>query len=84
MPKVLLATEKPFAQVAKDGIGKIFKEAGFELVLLEKYTDHEDLIKAATSIEAMIIRSDIVDRKVIQAGKNLKIVVRAASRSTLS
>ena len=79
MPKVLLATEKPFAQVAKDGMDKIFKEAGFELLLLEKYTDKADLLKAVTSVEAMIVRSDIVDKKVIQAGKNLKIVIRAGA-----
>jgi D-3-phosphoglycerate dehydrogenase len=79
MPKVLLATEKPFAQVAKDGIGKIFREAGFELVLLEKYTDHVDLLKAAANVDAIIVRSDIIDKKVIQAGKNLKIVIRAGA-----
>lgn len=79
MPKVLLATEKPFAQVAKDGMDKIFKEAGFELLLLEKYTDKADLLKAVTNVEAMIVRSDIIDKKVIQAGKNLKIVIRAGA-----
>ena len=79
MPKVLLATEKPFAQVAKDGMGKIFKEAGFELVLLEKYTDKAELLKTVTSVEAIIVRSDIIDKKVIQAGKNLKIVIRAGA-----
>jgi D-3-phosphoglycerate dehydrogenase len=79
MAKVLLATEKPFAQVAKDGIAKIFKEAGFELVLLEKYTDQADLIKAVVDVNAIIIRSDIIDKQVIQAGKNLKIVVRAGA-----
>lgn len=79
MPKVLLATEKPFAQAAKDGIGKIFKEAGFELILLEKYTEHTDLIKAAADVDAMIVRSDKTDREVIQAAKNLKIVVRAGA-----
>ncbi len=79
MPKVLLATEKPFAQAAKDGIGKIFKEAGFELILLEKYTEHTDLIKAAADVDAMIVRSDKIDRQVIQAAKNLKIVVRAGA-----
>lgn len=79
MPKVLLATEKPFAQAAKDGIAKIFKEAGFELILLEKYTEHTDLIKAAADVDAMIVRSDKTDRQVIQAAKNLKIVVRAGA-----
>ncbi len=79
MANVLLATEKPFAQVAKDGIIHTFKEAGFDLTLLEKYTDHSDLIKAVVNVDAIIIRSDIVDRKVIEAAKNLKIVVRAGA-----
>ncbi len=79
MPKVLLATVKPFAQVAKDGIGKIFKEAGFEMVLLEKYTDQADLLKAVSNVDAIIVRSDIIDKKIIQAAKNLKIVVRAGA-----
>ncbi|MFO7658004.1 MAG: NAD(P)-dependent oxidoreductase [Bacteroidales bacterium] len=79
MAKVLLANEKPFAQVAKDGIAKIFKDAGFELALLEKYNDQADLIKAVADVDAIIIRSDIVDRKVIEAAKKLKIVVRAGA-----
>ena len=37
--KVLVATEKPFAKVAVDGIRKEIEAAGFELALLEKYTD---------------------------------------------
>ncbi len=79
MTKVLLATEKPFASLAKEGIAKIVKDAGFELVLLEKYTDPNDLLKAVADADAIIIRSDIVDRKVIDAAKKLKIAVRAGS-----
>lgn len=79
MTKVLVATEKPFAPAAVKGIKRIVEEAGFELVLLEKYTDHKDLIKAVSDVEALIIRSDNVDRQVIEAGKNLKIVVRAGA-----
>lgn len=79
MTKVLLATEKPFAALAKEGIAKIFKDAGFELVHLEKYTDPNDLIKAVGDVDALIIRSDIVSKNVIQAAKNLKIVVRAGA-----
>jgi D-3-phosphoglycerate dehydrogenase / 2-oxoglutarate reductase len=79
MTKVLLATDKPFAPVAKEGISKIVKDAGFELVLLEKYTSQNDLIKAVENADALIIRSDIVDKEVIDAAKNLKIVVRAGA-----
>jgi len=79
MAKVLLATEKPFAAAAVNGIKKIFDEAGFETVLLEKYTDKEDLIKAVADVDAMIIRSDKATAEVINAAKNLKIIVRAGA-----
>lgn len=79
MKKVLVATEKPFAAIAVEGIRNIIKEAGYELVLLEKYTDPADLLKAVEDVDAMIIRSDKVTRTVIQAAKNLKIVVRAGA-----
>ena len=79
MAKVLLATEKPFAQMAVKGIQKIFDEAGFETVLLEKYTDKSDLLKAVADADAMIVRSDKATREVIEAGKNLKIIVRAGA-----
>jgi len=77
--KVLLATEKPFAKAAVDGIAKIFTEAGYELVKLEKYTDKADLLKAVADADAMIIRSDKADAAVIEAGKNLKVIVRAGA-----
>lgn len=79
MTKVLIATEKPFAAVAVNGIKKIFDEAGFETVLLEKYTDPNDFIKAVADADAVIIRSDKATKDVINAGKNLKIVVRAGA-----
>jgi D-3-phosphoglycerate dehydrogenase len=79
MTKVLIATDKPFAPVAVKGIRKIIEEAGFELVLLEKYTDHKDLVDAVADVDALIIRSDNVNRQVIEAAKNLKIVVRAGA-----
>lgn len=79
MTKVLVATEKPFAAAAVNGIKKIVEEAGFELVLLEKYTDPNDLLKAVSDVDAMIIRSDKATNEVINAGKNLKIIVRAGA-----
>jgi len=79
MTKVLIATEKPFAAVAVNGIKKIFDEAGFETVLLEKYTDANDFVKAAADVDAIIIRSDKATKDVINAGKNLKIIVRAGA-----
>jgi D-3-phosphoglycerate dehydrogenase len=79
MKKVLVATDKPFAKVAVDGIRQVITGAGYELVMLEKYTDKADLLKAVSTVDAMIIRSDIADKDVLEAGKNLKIVVRAGA-----
>ena len=79
MSKVLIATEKPFAAVAVNGIKKIFDDAGFETVLLEKYTEKSDLINAVADVDAMIIRSDKASADVIAAAKNLKIIVRAGA-----
>ena len=77
--KVLVATEKPFAPVAIDGIRKEVEGAGHELVLLEKYTEKAQLLEAVKDADAMIIRSDKVDAEVLDAAKNLKIVVRAGA-----
>ena len=79
MKKVLIATDKPFAKVAVEGIRGIIEKAGYELVLLEKYTSQDELIQAVANVDAMIIRSDIADRAVLESAKNLKIVVRAGA-----
>ena len=73
--KVLVATEKPFAKVAIDGIKQVLDEAGYEMALLEKYTDKKELLDAVVDADAIIIRSDIIDAEVIEAAKQLKIVV---------
>lgn len=77
--KVLVATEKPFAAVAVDGIRKVIEGAGYELELLEKYTDKADLLAAVANADALIIRSDKVDTEVLDAAKQLKVVVRAGA-----
>lgn len=77
--KVLVATKKPFAAVAVKGIRDIVEAAGLELVLLEKYTEKQQLLEAVADVEAIIIRSDKVDAEVLDAAKNLKIVVRAGA-----
>lgn len=79
MKKVLLATEKPFAKSAVDGIRKIVEDGGAELVLLENYTEKAQLLKAVEDVNAIIIRSDKIDKEVIDAAKNLEIVVRAGA-----
>ncbi|MBN2683386.1 MAG: 3-phosphoglycerate dehydrogenase [Bacteroidales bacterium] len=79
MKKVLVATEKPFAKEAVDSIKEIAEKAGYNLILLEKYTEKSQLIQAVADVDAMIIRSDIADKDVINAGKNLKIIVRAGA-----
>ena len=77
--KVLVATEKPFAKAAVDGIREIVEKAGHTLVLLEKYTDVNDFHKAVADADALIVRSDKVTKEVIDNAKNLKIVVRAGA-----
>lgn len=77
--KVLIATDKPFAKVAVDGIRKEIEAAGFELALLEKYTEKAQLLDAVKDVNAIIIRSDIIDAEVLGAAKELKIVVRAGA-----
>ena len=77
--KVLIATEKPFAKVAVDGIRQEIVEAGYELALLEKYTEKVQLLEAVKDVDAIIIRSDIIDEEVLDAAKQLKIVVRAGA-----
>ena len=80
MPKnVLVATEKPFAKVAVAGIGEILRDAGYDMTLLESYTDKADYLKAAAAADALIVRSDTVDAEVLEAAPNLKIVVRAGA-----
>ncbi len=79
MKKILVATDKPFAKVAVDGIRNIVEGSGNELVLLEKYTTPKELLDAVETVDAMIIRSDIASNEVIDNAKNLKIIVRAGA-----
>jgi D-3-phosphoglycerate dehydrogenase len=77
--KVLIATDKPFAADAVSSIRKVIEDAGFQCVLLEKYTEKSQLLNAATDADAIIIRSDIIDAEVLNVAKSLKIVVRAGA-----
>lgn len=77
--KVLIATEKPFAKTAVEGIESILKEANYEVVRLEKYADKAELLAAVADVDALIIRSDKVTAEVVEAAKQLKIVVRAGA-----
>lgn len=77
--KVLVATQKPFAAVAVAGIKKIVEEAGHEFALLEKYAEQSDFVAAVADADAIIVRSDKVTAEVVEAAKNLKIVVRAGA-----
>lgn len=77
--KVLIATAKPFAAEAVQGINKEFEGTGHEVVLLEKYETNEQLLDAVKDVDAMIVRSDKITAEVLDAAKNLKIVVRAGA-----
>lgn len=77
--KVLVATEKPFAAAAVNGIKNALESAGNEVVFLEKYTDKSELLKAIADAEGLIVRSDKITAEVLDAAKKLKIVVRAGA-----
>lgn len=77
--KILVATQKPFAPVAVEGIREVLDGKGHDLVLLEKYTDKKQLLDAVADVAALIVRSDKVDAEVLDAAENLKIVVRAGA-----
>lgn len=79
MAKILVATDKPFAAIAVKGIREVVEGAGSELILLEKYGEKSKLLDAVKEVDAIIIRSDIIDAEVFDAAKNLKIVVRAGA-----
>jgi D-3-phosphoglycerate dehydrogenase len=79
MKKVLIATEKPFAKAAVDGIAGILGNAGYDMVLLEKYTAPAEFYQAVAGVDALIVRSDKVTKEVIDAAPSLKIVVRAGA-----
>jgi len=80
MKKILVATEKPFAPAAVNAIKAVVDNAeGYELALLEKYTEKTQLLEAVADADAMIIRSDKATREVIEAAKNLKVIVRAGA-----
>lgn len=79
MTKVLVATEKPFASEAVSQIKDIIENAGFEFALLEKYDSNDSFIDAAKDATAMIIRSDKATKEVLDAAKELKIIVRAGA-----
>ena len=77
--KVLVATEKPFAAAALNGIREIIEGAGHELAVLERYTDKSQRLEAVADADALIVRSDKVTAEVIEAAKQLKVVVRAGA-----
>lgn len=77
--KVLIATEKPFAKEALEAIKKEIVDGGHSVEVLEKYTEKSELLSAVAQANAVIIRSDIIDKEVLDAAKELKIVVRAGA-----
>jgi D-3-phosphoglycerate dehydrogenase len=77
--EILVATEKPFAQIAIRQIREVTEAGGFKLALLENYKNISELMVAVSNADALIVRSDIVSAEVLDAAKNLKIVVRAGS-----
>lgn len=79
MKRVLIATEKPFASVAIQKISSVFEAAAYQVDRLEKYQSKSDLLEAVSTADALIVRSDVVDREVLDAAEKLKLVVRAGA-----
>lgn len=77
--KILVATQKPFSAAAVAEIKEIVTAAGHEFAALEKYAEASELIAAVADVDALIIRSDKVTAEVLDAAKQLKIVVRAGA-----
>ena len=77
--KILIATQKPFAAKAVEGMRNILAEAGYQVAMLERYEEKEELIAAVADVDGLIIRSDKVTAEVIEAAPKLKIVVRAGA-----
>lgn len=77
--KILIATVKPFAAQAVENVKKICSEKGYDLEIMEKYPEQNDLVKAVKNVDALIVRSDKVTKEVIDAAEDLKIVVRAGA-----
>lgn len=77
--KILVATQKPFAKAAAQGVRSELEATGYEVVFLEKYPDEDALVSAVEDVDALIVRSDKVTPRVVEAARNLKIVVRAGA-----
>src|SRR5690554_4780258 len=77
--KVLLATSKPFASQAVNGIQNVIETAGYKFEKLENYSEKSQLLDALKDVDALIVRSDIVDKEVVDNAPNLKVIVRAGA-----
>ena len=77
--KILVATEKPFSKEAVKGIREILDNEVYEVVLLEKYVEKKELLDAVKTANALIIRSDKIDKEVFDVARELKVVVRAGA-----
>ena len=77
--EVLLATQKPFAQSAIQQMEEALGAANIKLEQLEAYADRKELMERLKNVDALIVRSDIIDKEIIKAGNQLKVIVRAGS-----
>lgn len=77
--EILVATEKPFAQLAIRKIREVTEAAGFKLAVLENYKNISELLAAVSTADGLIVRGDNVTADVLNAAKQLKIVVRAGA-----
>lgn len=76
--KILVFTEKPFAQAAVKAIANVINASGNDMELVERGT-RADLLEAVKNADGLIVRSDIIDAEVMNAAPKLKVIVRAGA-----
>lgn len=79
MNKIVVLTEKAFASDAVNKMSDIAKAENFDIKFVENYKAKEEAYEGVKDAEALIVRSDIVDKDLISHAPNLKIVVRAGA-----
>lgn len=76
--KILVFTEKPFAQAAVEAIANVINASGNDMELVERGT-RADLLETVKNADGLIVRSDVIDNEVMNAAPNLKVIVRAGA-----
>ena len=82
--KVLVATEKPFAKIAVDGIREVVEKNGYELALLEKYTDVNDLYKAVADADESYAAGELKHGTIALIAEGVPVIAVATQKHVYS